>query len=251
MSFDVPADAYRRFMGVYSEPLARRFADFAGITGGARVVLDVGCGPGALTAELVRRGASVFAIDPSEVFVAACSERVPDADVRLGSAASLPFDDGSADAVLAQLVVNFMPDPVAGLREMGRCTRPGGVVAACVWDHAGDSGALSLFWDAVAEVDPAEPGEATQPGSRDGDLVEFAAAAGLTAPEQDRLTVEAHFDDVDAWWERFLLGVGPAGAYVARLDDEGKAKLRAACARRLPEGPLTLPATAWAMRARR
>jgi len=204
-----------------------------------------------LTAELVRRGASVFAIDPSEVFVAACSERVPDADVRLGSAASLPFEDGSADAALAQLVVNFMPDPVAGLREMARCTRPGGVVAACVWDHAGDGGALSLFWDAVADVDPDEPGEATQPGSSDGDMVGYAAAAGLTAPEQDRLTVEAHFDDFDAWWARFLLGVGPAGGYVARLDDEAKERRRAACARRLPQGPLALPATAWAMRARR
>ncbi|HEY5857123.1 MAG TPA: class I SAM-dependent methyltransferase [Aldersonia sp.] len=250
MSFDVPADAYGRFMGVYSEPLAVRFVDFAGITEGTQV-LDVGCGPGALTAELVRRGASVLAIDPSEVFVGACRARVPEADVRLGSAETLPFDDGSADAALAQLVVNFMPDPVAGLRQMARCTRPGGVVAACVWDHAGDSGALSLFWDAVAEVDPDEPGEATQPGSRGGDLVEFAVAAGLNAPEQDRLTVEAHFDDVDEWWSRFLLGVGPAGEYVTRLDDAGAALLRAACARRLPEGPLTLPATAWAMRARR
>ena len=164
----------------------------------------------------------MLAVDPSESFVTACRERVPQADVRLGTAESLPFDDDSVDAALAQLVVHFMTDPVSGLREMARVTRPGGVVAACVWDHAGDSGPLSLFWDAVHEVDPDEAGEATLPGSRDGDLVEFAAAAGLTAPEQDRLTVEARFDDVDAWWERFLLGVGPAGAYVARLDDDGE-----------------------------
>ena len=165
MSFDVPADAYGRFMGVYSEPMAVRFADFAG-SPAARRSLDVGCGPGALTAELARRGASVLAVDPSELFVTACRERVPQADVRLGTAESLPFDDDSVDAALAQLVVHFMTDPVAGLREMARVTRPGGVVAACVWDHAGDSGPLSLFWDAVDEVDPDEAGEATLPGSR-------------------------------------------------------------------------------------
>ena len=116
-----------------------------------RRVLDVGCGPGALTAELVRRvGAdSVSAVDPSEPFVAAATERHPGVDVRQGSAEQLPFPDDAFDAALGQLVVHFMADPVAGLTEMARVTRRGGVVAACVWDHAGGGGPLSRFWEAA------------------------------------------------------------------------------------------------------
>ena len=139
MSFEVAAEAYDRFMGRYSVQLAPQLADFAGIAAGQRV-LDVGCGPGALTGELVQRlGAeAVTAVDPSEPFVAAAKARHPGVEVQRASAESLPFDDGAFDAALAQLVVHFMADPVAGLREMARVTRPGGVVAACVWDHAGE-----------------------------------------------------------------------------------------------------------------
>ena len=123
-----------------------------------------GAVPAHLRPNSLSRGATVLAVDPSESFVTACRKRVPQADVRLGTAESLPFDDDSVDAALAQLVVHFMTDPVSGLREMARVTRPGGVVAACVWDHAGDSGPLSLFWDAVHEVDSDEAGEAALPG---------------------------------------------------------------------------------------
>jgi ubiquinone/menaquinone biosynthesis C-methylase UbiE len=138
VSFDVGADAYLRFMGRYSEPLAVQFADLAGIGRGQRV-LDVGCGPGALTAELVSRAGTdaVSAVDPSASFAAAVRERLPGVDVRRSAAERLPFPDDAFDAALAQLVVHFMTDPVAGLREMGRVTRPGGVISACVWDHAG------------------------------------------------------------------------------------------------------------------
>src|SRR5215468_1990729 len=132
MSFDVSADAYLRFMGRYSEPLAAQFADLAGVRRGQRL-LDVGCGPGALTAELVRRAGAdaVSAVEPSASFVAATRDRLPGADIRLAAAEKLPFPDATFDTVLAQLVIHFMTDPVRGLREMSRVTHPGGVVAAC------------------------------------------------------------------------------------------------------------------------
>ena len=117
MSFDVSADAYMQFMGQYSELLAVRFADLAGIQRGQQV-LDLGCGPGALTAELVSRAGAdaVSAVDPSPSFAAAVRERLPWVDVRLSAAEKLPFPEGAFDAALAQLVVHFMADPVAGLR---------------------------------------------------------------------------------------------------------------------------------------
>src|SRR5512132_3982350 len=140
-------------MGRYSVPLAPQLLDLAEVSAGQRV-LDVGCGPGALTTELVGRLGpdNVSAVDPSEPFVAAAKERHPGVDVRLATAEELPFGDGEFDAALAQLVVHFMSDPVAGLREMGRVTRRGGVVAACVWDHEGGTGPLGAFWDAARQL---------------------------------------------------------------------------------------------------
>ncbi len=134
VSFDVAAEAYDRFMGRYSHGLSAQLADLAGVRPGQRVV-DVGCGPGALVGELAARlGAeSVSAVDPSEPFVLAARQRHPGVDVRRGSAEGLPFADCVFDAALAQLVVHFMQDPIAGIREMARITRPAGVVAACVW----------------------------------------------------------------------------------------------------------------------
>ena len=155
MTFVVAADAYDRFIGRYSTLLAAEFANLAGVGSGQRV-LDVGCGPGALTSELVDRvGASnVAAVDPSEPFIAAVRERYPGVDVQQAPAETLPFADGTFDAALAQLVVHFMADPVQGLAEMARVTRAGGVVAACVWDHAGRQTPLAPFWQAVRELDP-------------------------------------------------------------------------------------------------
>jgi SAM-dependent methyltransferase len=250
MSFDVTPDFYTRFMGQYSEPLARKFADFAGVQGGQRAV-DVGCGPGALTAELVARlsPAAVSAIDPSTSFVGAAVERFPDVDVRLGSAEDLPYLDNGFDVALAQLVVHFMKDPVAGLAEMGRVVRPGGTVAACVWDHAGGGGPLQVFWQAVHEADATAHDESGLAGVREGHLAELCAAAGLRDIESDRLTVSVEFPTVADWWEPFTLGVGPAGAYVAGLDDAGRERLRERCAERLPSAPFTIDASAWTVRA--
>jgi ubiquinone/menaquinone biosynthesis C-methylase UbiE len=249
MSFNVTADAYGRFMGRYSEPLAMQFAEYAGAHTGQQA-LDVGCGPGALTGQLVERlGAdAVTAIDPSPPFVEAARVRFPDVDVRSGAAEHLPFRDDAFDLALAQLVVHFMTDPVAGLREMGRVTRPGGVVAACVWDHAGDGGPLSTFWRAVRETDPQAGDESGLAGAREGHLVELCAEAGLTDIEDSALTVTVSFATFDDWWEPFTFGVGPAGAHVAQLDDAGRAELRATCAQLLP-APFEIAASAWCVRA--
>ena len=211
-------------------------------------VLDVGCGPGALTAELVSRvGAdAVSAVEPSASFAAAVRERLPGVDVRLSPAEQLPFPDGAFDAAMAQLVVHFMADPVLGLREMGRVTRPGGVVAACVWDHAGDRGPLTAFWSAVRELDPAAADESGLAGVREGHLAELFAQAGLDGTQATTLTVRVRQASFEQWWEPFTLGVGPAGAYVASLAPDRRAALREQCRRLLPAGPFEISATAWA-----
>ncbi len=247
MSFNVSADAYLRFMGRYSEQLAVRFADLAGLRAGQRV-LDVGCGPGALAAELVSRmGASaVCAVEPSASFAAAVRQRLPGVDVRQSAAEQLPFPDGVFDAAMAQLVVHFMADPVAGLREMGRVTRPGGVIAACVWDHGGGRGPLTAFWRAVGELDPAADDESDLAGVREGDLARLLAQAGFERSRSTTLTVRVRYATFEQWWEPFTLGVGPAGAYVASLSAARRGALREQCRRLLPAGPVEVSATAWA-----
>ena len=180
MSFDVAAESYDRFMGRYSRPLAPQLADLAGVRAGQRA-LDVGSGPGALTAELVARlgAAAVTAVDPSASFVAAARARSPGRRGRPGLCGSIAVPGRSFDAALAQLVVHFMADPVAGLTEMRRVTRPGGVVAACVWDHAGEHGPLSVFWRAARALDPDVDDESHLAGVREGHLAELFATAGL------------------------------------------------------------------------
>jgi SAM-dependent methyltransferase len=252
MSFAVPADAYDRFMGRYSVQLSPQLADFAGVAAGQRVI-DVGCGPGALTADLVTRvsAPNVTAIDPSPSFVDAARARHPGVDVRQGSAESLPFADSTFDASLAQLVVHFMADPVAGVSDMARVTRDGGTVAACVWDHGGGRGPLSLFWNAVAELDPDAENESFLTGSRDGELVALFQGARLHDVEQTVMSAPVEHADFEAFWEPFTHGVGPAGTYLSRLDPDRLAKLRAACKALIPGEPFTIDAQAWAARGRR
>jgi SAM-dependent methyltransferase len=251
VTFEVAADSYARFMGRFSEPLAGQFVRAAGVQPDQRA-LDVGCGPGALTAKLVERlGAdAVTAIDPSAPFVEAVRERLPGVDVHLGTAEHLPYSDGQFDCALAQLVVSFMADPVAGLREMGRVTRSGGVVAACVWDHAGGRTPLTPFWRAVASLDPQARNEERLAGAREGHLAELASSAGLGDLESTTLTVTVQYATFEDWWEPFLLGVGPAGAYVAALDRERRHQLRDRAAQLLPESSFELAASAWCLVAR-
>jgi SAM-dependent methyltransferase len=249
MSFNVPADAYDRFMGRYSRLLAPQLADLAGVARGQRAI-DVGCGPGSLTGELVSRlgPGAVAAVDPSEPFVAAASSRFPEVDVRRATAERLPFSDDSFDAALAQLVVHFMSDPVAGLAEMARVTRRGGVVAACVWDHAGGKGPLGLFWDAARELEPGVHDESHLAGVREGHLAELFEAARLREIEAAVLSADLEHSSFEEWWEPFTRGVGPAGGYVAGLEPDRQAELRERCRAKLPRAPFVITARAWAAR---
>ena len=246
MSFAVPAESYDRFMGRYSVPLGPKFADAAGIEAGQRVI-DVGCGPGALTGELVARvgAANVVAVDPSESFVEAARSRNPEVDVRQGTAEQLPFEDHAFDAALAQLVVHFMADPARGIAEMKRVTKPGGVVAACVWDHGGDRGPLSPLWVAARALDPTSKGESELVGSHEGDLERLLRDAGLNDVEETALAVEVAYGSFDEWWEPYTYGVGPAGQHVAGLDPAARGALRESARGILGDGPFVITAFAW------
>jgi SAM-dependent methyltransferase len=249
MSFDVPADAYDRYMGRYSRLLSPQLADFAGVRSGQRV-LDVGCGPGALTAELViRTGPSaVAAVDPSASFVAAARERNPGVEIFQASAEHLPFPALTFDAALAQLVVHFMPDPKKGLAEMARVTRRDGVIAACVWDHASGLGPLSMFWHPAHQLDPEVDDESELPGVREGHLAELFEAAGLRRVESTVLWVSVEHATFEAWWEPFTYGVGPAGSYLAGLKADRQVELREACRALVQTVPFVVTARAWAAR---
>ena len=251
MGFDVAAAAYDGFMGRYSRPLAGEFADFADVHRSQRA-LDVGCGAGALTAELVRRlGAEmVTAVDPSRTFADSVRSSLPGVTVLQAHAEALPLPDEAFDVTLAQLVVHFMSDPVAGLSEMRRVTRPGGVVAACVWDHAGGSGPLEPFWRVARRLDPGLEDESERAGTREGQLVELFAAAGLGDVRPGSVSVTIEHAGFDEWWEPFTAGVGPAGSYVAGLTAERRAELRDHCRASMAGGPLTISARAWAVTGR-
>ena len=251
-TFHARPDAYERYMGLWSRPLARAFVDAVGIAPGQRV-LDVGCGTGALTTELAQKvGAEhVAAVDPSEPFAAACAAAVPDADVRVGGGETLPFADGSFDAALSQLVVNFMADAHAGVAEMSRVVRQGGTVAACTWDLRDGMTMLRVFWDAAVAVNPSAPHEGrTMPFCTSDELDLLWREVGLADVETGELVVTRSYASFDDFWEPFTFGVGPAGAYCVSLDPPARAALREECFRQLgsPAGPLDLTARAWLVR---
>jgi SAM-dependent methyltransferase len=251
MSFAVAAEAYDRFMGRYSVPLAPAFATFAGVSPG-QLVLDVGCGPGALTTELAGRlgAAAVTAVDPSAPFVAAVRQRLPGVTVAQASAEHLPFPYEAFDVTLAQLAVHFMADPVAGLTEMARVTRAQGIVAACVWDHGTRRGPLGVFWQAARELDPAVPDESERAGTRQGQLELLFEAAGLHDIEATTLSVSVEHPTFEEWWQPFTLGVGPAGAFTVGLGPDDQARLREACRQAFAAEPFSVTARAWAVRGR-
>jgi SAM-dependent methyltransferase len=251
--FQTPAAAYDRFMGRYARELAPALVRAACVGAGDRA-LDVGCGPGALTAELVAvvGAARVAAVDPSAAFAEACRARLPGVDVRVAPGEALPFADATFDRVLAQLSVNFMADPPAGAREMARVARPGATVAAAVWDYAGEMTLLRAFWAAAAALDPAAAARDEGRSMRHCDPAALRAlwsGAGLTGVDVSPAVVAAGYDDFDDLWQPLELGVGPAGAYTAALDAGARAALAAEVRRRLPVGagdaPFRLTARAW------
>ncbi|MBO1756018.1 class I SAM-dependent methyltransferase [Allobranchiibius sp. CTAmp26] len=246
--FQIPGKDYDSFMGRYSRPLATQFADAADVSAGL-TVLDVGCGPGALTGELVTRLGvrSVMACDPSAPFVQECSARHPGVDVRPGAAEEIPFDDASFDVVLAQLVLHFVGDPERALAQFRRVLRPQGRAAVCVWDAAGGMQMLRAFWDAALAVDPAAPDESRHLRfGQAGEVSELFAAAGWRALPETTLTVSAAYDDFDDLWSGFLAGVGPAGAYCLGLSEQHRAQVRAQVFHGLgsPTGGFSLDAVA-------
>jgi trans-aconitate methyltransferase len=250
VGFDASADAYARFMGRFSEPLARQLVDLIGPTPGDRA-LDVGCGPGTLTAVLADRlGANrVAAVDPSPTFVPAVRDLLPAVDVREGTAEERPFGDAEFDVVTAQLVVPFMADPVRGLAEMRRVVRPGGTVAVCAWDL--EHGPVQVFWRAAEELFPGASAAIDLPGARDGQLAELMAAAGLEVERSTTLKVAVRISTFLQWWAPFAFGIGPAGEYFASLTDSERERLRARCAEVLPDEPLEITGVARAATSRR
>ena len=242
------ADAYETFMGRYSRSLAPEFAKAAGVAEGQRV-LDVGCGTGALTAVLAELvGADqVAAVDPSEPFVEECRAGVPGADVRVAPAEALPFEDGAFDRALSQLVFHFVQDPAASVREMARVTRPGGLVAACVWDMTGGMSMLRGYWQSVREAGIPGRDEAERFGGHEGQLATLWREAGLHDVTDGSLTIESRYRDFDELWDSFQGGVGPAGAHASALEGEAREAVRDVFRRNVgsPEGEFALSARAW------
>jgi SAM-dependent methyltransferase len=247
-------------VGRWSRPVARRFLDRLAVPGRRRW-LDVGCGTGALT-EAVLAGCapeSVLGVDPSAAFLGHAAAHVRDARAvfRQGEAQALPVADRSVDAVVSGLVLNFVPDPPAAVAEMARAARPGGVVAAYVWDYAEGMQLIRLFWDAAGAVDPAARAldEAVRfPGCAPDPLRALFVGAGLADVAVEEIVVPTVFGDVDDYWTPFLGGTGPAPSYVAALAEADRAALREEVRRRLPigaDGTIRLSARAWAVRGRR
>lgn len=252
-TFRTSAEAYDRHIGRYGPALARALIEAANVSAGQRA-LDVGCGPGALTAALseVLGPDHVTAIDPSEPFVQACARRHPGVDVRIESAEALPFADHSFDVTLAQLVVNFMSDPRAGVGEMRRATRPGGIVAAAVWDYAGEMTLLRRYWDAAVRLDPdaADRDEGrSMPYCTPAELEGLWHNAGLREPAISAIVVTAEYDGFEDLWQSLEHGSGPSTAHASSLAPDHRARLRDELRRRLDVGEeqFQLTARAWSV----
>lgn len=243
--FDVSEAAYDNFMGRYSVRLAPVFADFAGIGAGQRV-LDVGAGTGALAVELARRDAEVAAAEPAPTFVAALRARLPSVDVRQAGAEDLPWPDGSFDAALAQLVVTFMSDAPAGVAEMRRVVRPGGVVAVCMWDSEGME-MLRAVNRTQRALDPSHPTPEQRTLYRSRETIEGLIGKGA---QTELLEVESEYAGFDELWSTVVDGAGPAGVWAKSLDDEQRAAAREEMFRQVgnPSGAFTLAGRAWAVR---
>lgn len=247
-TFHMSGSAYDRFMGRYSKALAPGFADAVGVEAGQRA-LDVGCGPGALTAELVQRLGSdrVAGCDPSPTFLAECRERLPGVDLREGRAEAIPFEDNTFDVALAQLVLHFVSDPAAATTQMRRVVKPSGRIGVCVWDFEGGMEMLRAFWDAAVSLDANAPDELrVMRFGRAGELRELLETGGLADVTEQPLEVRSEYADFDELWTSFLQGVGPAGAHLARLPEPERERLRRAFLERLgsPTGAFTLRAVA-------
>ena len=241
-------DGYELYMGRWSRLLAPRYAAFAGVRDGERV-LDVGTGTGALAASLPN--SEVVGVDPSAAFVEHAKKGAR-ARFEVGDAQALRFADASFDHAMAMLVINFVPDHGKALGEMRRVTRAGGVVSAAVWDYGEGMESLRIFWDEAVALDPAAAPrhERNMKLCRRGELGALWKKAGLSDVAEDAIVIEQAFSSFDDFWGPFLKGVGPGGAYVASLSDERRGQLRERLRRHWPAGPFATQARAWCVRGR-
>ena len=243
-------------MGRWSERLAPLFVEFARVRE-HDAILDVGSGTGSLSlaAAAAAPAGRVIGVDVSTAYVATARTRVHGDRVQfeVGDAQALRFAQGSFDRTLSLLVINFIPEPAKALTEMIRVTRPGGLVAAAVWDYAHGMEMLRIFWDEAAALDPAAAArdERHMRFCKDGELAALWREYGLNDVESRSLIVPLEFASFDDYWLPFLAGQGPAGAYAASLPEPRREQLRQALRRRLlgdaPDRPITLHARAWAV----
>lgn len=249
--------AYEAYIGRWSRRVAELFVDWLDAPAG-RSWLDVGCGTGALAASIMARAAParVVAIDRSADFVARAGDELDDPRVvfLVGDAGALPLASASVDLVVSGLVLNFLPDPLAAVAELSRVARPGGTVAAYVWDYAGEMRPIRAFWDAASELEPSarEADEAVRfPLCRPDSLRSLFVESGLGAVSTQRIDIEAAFRDFDDYWTPFLSGVGPAPGYCAALTADQREALRTRLLARLSPsgaGPIVMNARAFAVR---
>jgi len=252
--------SYEPYVGRWSRLVARRFVEWLGVSTGARW-LDVGCGTGALTQTVLAdaQPASILGVDASEGFLSHARRAVADDRVRfeVADARKLPSGDGRYDAAVSGLVLNFLPEPRQMVAEMARVVRPDGIVAAYVWDYAGEMQLMRHFWDAAAALDP--DAVALDEGRRFPICDPEALAgtwrdSGLDRVEARSIDVPTHFRDFDDYWDPFLGGQGPAPGYVASLEPSRRDALRDRLRETLPvttEGRIELVARAWAVRGRK
>ncbi len=260
-TFAATAEAYEYLMGRWSQRLAGPFLDFVGL-GEDESVLDVGCGTGSLTLAVAERakGTRVTGVDLSEAYIAFARGRTEDGRIAFetADACALPYADGAFDRVMSMLVLNFVPDAPAAAAEMVRVTRPGGLVAAAVWDLRGGFTVFRMFWDMAAALDPAAAEIRGRyfagPYTRPGELAAAWTGLGLIDVVQDYATIRMDFDLFEDFWRPFLGKTGPAGSYIAGLSEGRRATLqshlRAAYEAGDPDGPRSFAATAWVCRGR-